>query len=62
MLDQYSHPDQRPAEQPDMARPQKMLIRHEGRQTHPYRDIFGKITIGVGGNLSNRGLAADEID
>ena len=45
-----------------MARLQKMLIRHEGRQTHPYRDIFGKITIGVGRNLSDRGLAAYEID
>ena len=39
-----------------------MLERHEGRRTHPYRDIVGKLTIGVGRNLDDRGLSADEID
>jgi lysozyme len=39
-----------------------MISRHEGRRTHPYKDQMGKITIGVGRNLSDRGLAPDEID
>lgn len=46
----------------ERARLRDVLIRHEGRQTHPYRDIFGKISIGIGRNFSDRGLAADEID
>ena len=39
-----------------------MLERHEGRRTHPYRDQCGKLTIGVGRNLDDRGLSAEEID
>ena len=39
-----------------------MLIRHEGYRTHPYLDTVGKITIGVGRNLSDRGLSAAEIE
>ena len=39
-----------------------MLEQHEGRRTHPYRDQVGKLTIGVGRNLDDRGLSADEID
>lgn len=39
-----------------------MLEQHEGRRSHPYRDHVGKLTIGVGRNLDDRGLSADEID
>ncbi len=40
----------------------RLLIDHEGRRTHPYRDSVGKITIGVGRNLTDRGLSGGEID
>ena len=39
-----------------------MLERHEGRRRHAYRDQLGKLTIGVGRNLDDRGLSDDEID
>lgn len=35
---------------------------HEGRRTFPYMDTVGKITIGVGRNLSDRGLSDATID
>ncbi len=35
----------------------QMLVRtHEGVTVYPYEDTVGKITIGVGRNLSDRGL------
>lgn len=39
----------------------KQLKIHEGCETHPYTDTVGKITIGVGRNLTDRGLSDDEI-
>ena len=39
-----------------------LLERHEGRRAFPYLDTVGKLTIGVGRNLSDRGLSEDEID
>lgn len=41
---------------------QWLVRRHEGVATHPYTDTSGKITIGVGRNLSDRGLEIHEID
>lgn len=38
------------------------LIDHEGRKAKPYRDTVGKLTIGVGRNLDDVGLRAEEID
>ena len=38
------------------------LPQDEGRRPFPYRDTVGKITIGVGRNLSDDGLATDEIE
>ena len=38
------------------------LSRDEGRERMPYVDTVGKITIGVGRNLTDRGLSDDEID
>lgn len=38
-----------------------LLRRHEGVRHLPYLDSVGKITIGVGRNLSDRGLNQDEV-
>ena len=35
---------------------------HEGVEHKPYTDTVGKLTIGVGRNLDDRGLSEDEID
>jgi lysozyme len=34
---------------------------HEGKRKFPYKDTVGKLTIGVGRNLDDRGLSDDEI-
>ena len=36
------------------------LVRHEGLRLKPYRDSVGKLTIGVGRNLDDVGIARDE--
>jgi lysozyme len=36
------------------------LIRDEGLRLKPYVDTRGKLTIGIGRNLSDRGIARDE--
>lgn len=38
------------------------LIRDEDKRKMPYLDSVGKLTIGVGRNLDDRGLRDDEID
>ena len=38
------------------------LIRHEGNKLRMYPDSVGKWTIGVGRNLSDRGISASESD
>lgn len=38
------------------------LILDEGDRRFPYRDTVGKITIGIGRNLSDVGIRADERD
>jgi lysozyme len=37
------------------------LTADEGKKNKPYRDTVGKLTIGVGRNLDDRGLSDDEI-
>lgn len=37
------------------------LIRDEGVKKHPYTDTVGKLTIGVGRNLSDNGLSDEEV-
>lgn len=37
-----------------------MLIKHEGLRLKPYKDSVGKLTIGVGRNLDDRGISQDE--
>lgn len=39
-----------------------MLTRHEGFKMKPYRDTVGKLTIGIGHNLDDRGLSSQVID
>lgn len=39
----------------------EQLIFHEGEERFPYVDTVGKITIGVGRNLTDRGLSRDEV-
>jgi lysozyme len=34
----------------------------EGRRTFPYTDTVGKLTIGIGHNLTDKGLTNDQID
>jgi lysozyme len=38
----------------------EQLIAHEGLRLKPYRCTAGKLTIGVGRNLEDRGLRSDE--
>ncbi len=38
----------------------KDLIRDEGLRLHPYRDTAGKLTIGIGRNLDDRGITEAE--
>ena len=40
----------------------KLVRHHEGVRSHPYCDSVGKITIGVGRNLTDRGLSVPEIE
>jgi len=40
----------------------EQLRLHEGVEHMPYKDTVGKLTIGVGRNLDDRGLSDDEID
>lgn len=39
---------------------QRLLILHEGKKLKPYVDTVGKITIGVGRNLTDRGISEGE--
>jgi len=45
-----------------LARLKSDLIEDEGKRQYPYKCTAGKITIGVGRNLEDKGLRADEID
>ena len=38
----------------------EQLIRHEGLELKPYKDTVGKLTIGVGRNLSDVGISRAE--
>ncbi len=41
---------------------EEQLRKHEGVRSHPYVDTVGKVTIGVGRNLTDVGLSDNEID
>jgi len=38
------------------------LTKHEGKSLKPYVDTVGKVTIGVGRNLTDRGITEEECD
>ena len=44
----------------DLALLEAELIRDEGTRLHPYVDSVGKVTIGVGRNLTDVGISVDE--
>lgn len=46
----------------DLDRLQETLKRHEGLSLKPYTDSVGKLTIGVGRNLDDRGITLDEAE
>lgn len=39
-----------------------LLIKHEGLRLKPYTDTVGKLTIGVGRNLADRGISEAEAE
>lgn len=39
---------------------EKLLIEHEGERLQPYRCTAGKLTIGIGRNIEDRGISHDE--
>jgi lysozyme len=39
---------------------QALLVKHEGLRLKPYTDTVGKLTIGVGRNLTDVGITVDE--
>lgn len=46
----------------NLKRLQSQLSIDEGNKSKPYTDTVGKLTIGVGRNLTDRGLSADEVN
>ncbi len=40
----------------------KLISQQEGRKSFPYTDTTGHLTIGIGRNLTTKGLSSDEID
>ncbi len=40
----------------------KLLIEHEGKKNYPYLCKSGKITIGIGRNLTDKGISDREIE
>lgn len=45
----------------DLAKLETALIRSEGARLKPYEDTVGKVTIGVGRNLTDCGISKDEM-
>lgn len=45
----------------DLQKLQQQLIKHEGMKLKPYTDTMGKLTIGVGHNLTDDGLTASQV-
>jgi lysozyme len=39
---------------------EEQLIKHEGLRQKPYEDTVGKLTIGIGRNLEDKGITKDE--
>ena len=45
-----------------IAKLKQSLVLHEGRKNFPYTDSIGKLTIGIGYNLTDRGVSDHWID
>lgn len=45
----------------DKKRLYEQLKLHEGKKSKPYKDTVGKLTIGIGRNLDDRGITEEEI-
>ena len=45
-----------------MSQIRQLLLRHEGLRLKPYKDTEGKLTIGVGRNLEDRGITKVEAE
>ncbi len=45
----------------DKKRLYEQLELHEGKKSKPYKDTVGKLTIGIGRNLDDRGITEEEI-
>ncbi len=45
----------------DKTRLFEQLKLHEGKKNKPYKDTIGKLTIGIGRNLDDRGITEEEI-
>ena len=43
-----------------LAKLQAEMVNDEGLKTKPYRDTVGKLTIGIGRNLDDRGITKEE--
>ena len=41
---------------------ERLIRKHEGKKKFPYKDTEGNLTVGIGRNLSAKGLSEDEID
>ncbi|HVJ72019.1 MAG TPA: hypothetical protein VM531_11040 [Sphingomicrobium sp.] len=48
--------------EPNPVRLRSQLILHEGRKLKPYVDTRGNVTIGIGRNLTGRGLSSEEVE
>lgn len=46
----------------DLDKAKALITLHEGNKAFPYTDTVGKVTIGVGHNLTDKGLTAKQID
>ena len=46
----------------DETKLKNLIIRHEGFRTHIYLDSVGKLTIGVGHNLTDLGLTSSQVN
>ena len=46
----------------NLSKLKKSLTVHEGKRNFPYKDTVGKLTIGIGRNLDDRGLSDAEIN
>ncbi len=46
----------------DLSKLKSILIRHESLKLSPYRCSAGKLTIGVGRNLEDKGISFEEAD